>query len=415
MFGVRTLVLAGAVYAATMDLTACTSSQASQDPRTVPQLAEVAVVQPAEVGERAFTGVVSARVQSNLGFRVSGKVIERVVDSGEAVHQGQPLMRLDRTDYAFTGVVSARVQSNLGFRVSGKVIERVVDSGEAVHEGQPLMRLDRTDYVHAITSQVGNVDAARARLQQAAADEARYSGLVSSGAVSQSAYDQVKAAADSARALLSAAEAQLKVAQDEGAYATLVADADGTVMETLAEPGQFVSAGQIVVRLARSGAREAAVNLPETLRPALGATAYAILYGADADSATQYPARLRQLSDAADPLTRTFEARYVLEGAAARAPLGATVTVYLRESERTGMLSVPLGAVDDEGRGPGVWLLDRQSSSVSYRSVRFIRFDGERALVSGAIHIGDPIIAVGGHFLHEGQRVKVTEARVARE
>ena len=321
MFGVRTLVLAGAVYAATMDLTACTSSQASQDPRTVPQLAEVAVVQPAEVGERAFTGVVSARVQSNLGFRVSGKVIERVVDSGEAVHQGQP-----------------------------------------------LMRLDRTDYVHAITTQVGNVDAARARLQQAAADEARYSGLVSSGAVSQSAYDQVKAAADSARALLSAAEAQLKVAQDEGAYATLVADADGTVMETLAEPGQFVSAGQIVVRLARSGAREAAVNLPETLRPALGATAYAILYGADADSATQYPARLRQLSDAADPLTRTFEARYVLEGAAARAPLGATVTVYLRESERTGMLSVPLGAVDDEGRGPGVWLLDRQSSSVSYRS-----------------------------------------------
>src|SRR2546429_2817476 len=116
---------------------------------------------------------------------------------------------------AFTGLVSARVQSNLGFRVSGKVIERLVDSGQAVHEGQPLMRLDRTDYTHAITSQVGNVDAARARLQQAAADEARYSGLVSSGAVSPSAYDQVKAAADSARALLSAAEAQLKVARSE--------------------------------------------------------------------------------------------------------------------------------------------------------------------------------------------------------
>src|ERR1700756_2289561 len=349
MFRVRTLVLAGAVYAATMDLTACTSSQASQDPRTVPQLAEIAVVQSAEVGERAFTGVVSARVQSNLGFRVSGKVIERVVDSGEAVH-----------------------------------------------EGQPLMRLDRTDYGHAITSQIGNVDAARARLQQAAADEGRYSGLVSSGAVSQSAYDQVKAAADSARALLSAAEAQLKLAQDEGAYATLVADADGTVLETLAEPGQFVSAGQIVVRVARTEAREAAVNLPETLRPALGSTAQAVLYGATGDSASRYPARLRQLSDAADPVTRTFEARYVLNGAAARAPLGATVTVYLKDSERTGALSVPLGAIDDEGQGPGVWLLDRQSSSVSYRAVRFIRFDGERALVSGAIHIGDPIIAVGG-------------------
>src|SRR6185437_5725803 len=322
MFRVRTLALATGIWAGTINLTACAPSQSAQDARTAPQLAEVAVVLPAEAGERAFTGVISARVQSSLGFRVPGKVIERLVDSGQGVHQGQPLMRLDRTDYA-----------------------------------------------HGITAQVGNVDAARARLQQAAADEARYGGLISSGAVSQSAYDQVKAAADSARALLSAAEAQLKVAQDDGAYATLVADADGTVVETLAEPGQFVAAGQIVVRMAHAGAREAAVNLPETLRPPLGSVAYAILYGANDDAATRYPARLRQLSDAADPQTRTFEARYVLDGEAARAPLGATVTIYLNTSAQAGAVSVPLGAVDDEGAGPGVWLLDRRSSSVSYRRV----------------------------------------------
>jgi RND family efflux transporter MFP subunit len=368
MFGTRVLVLGGFVCAVTLNLAACMPSHSAEDPRTAPPLAEVTLARPAEAGERAFTGVVSARVQSNLGFRVSGKVIERLVDSGQGVHQGQP-----------------------------------------------LMRLDRTDYTHAITSQVGNVDAARARLQQAAADEARYSALVSSGAVSQSAYDQVRAAADSARALLSAAEAQLKVAQDEGAYATLVADSEGTVTETLAEPGQFVAAGQIVVRVARAGAREAAVNLPETSRPALGSTAHAVLYGENAGSAMRYGARLRQLADAADPLTRTFEARYVLDGAAARAPLGATVTIYLQESEQAGTLSVPLGALDDEGRGPGVWLLDRQSSSVSYQPVRFVGFAGEHALVSGGIHAGDPIIAVGGHFLHQGQRVQVAEARVARE
>jgi RND family efflux transporter MFP subunit len=368
MFRISPFALAAGLSVAVLSLTACSPSKSAQDPRTAAQLVTIAEAQSAEVGERAFTGVVSARVQSNLGFRVSGKVIERLVDSGQGVHQGQP-----------------------------------------------LMRLDRTDYTHAITSQVGNADAARARLQQAAADEERYRGLVSSGAVSQSAYDQVKASADSARAMLSAAEAQLKVAEDEGTYSTLVADADGAVMETLAEPGQFVSAGQIVVRVARAGAREAAVNLPETLRPALGSAAQAILYGANADSATRYPARLRQLSDAADPITRTFEARYVLDGAAARAPLGATVTVYLTDSEPSSGLSVPLGAIDDEGRGPGVWLLDRKSSSVAYRSVKFIRFDGERALVSGDIHLGDPIIAVGGHFLHEGEHVQVAEARVARE
>jgi RND family efflux transporter MFP subunit len=367
MLDLKTFALAGSVWAATTTLTGCAPSQSAEDPRTIPQLVELAAAQPADAGERAFTGVVSARVQSNLGFRVSGKVIERLVDSGQAVRQGQPLMRLDRTDYA-----------------------------------------------HAITTQIGNVDAARARLQQAAADEKRYSGLVASGAVSPSAYDQVKAAADSARALLSAAEAQLKLAQDEGAYATLVADADGTVVETLAEPGQFVSAGQSVVRVARTEAREAAVNLPETLRPALGSTAQAVLYGATGDSEPRYPARLRQLSDAADPLTRTFEARYVLNGAAARAPLGATVTVYLKDAHQTSGVSVPLGAIDDEGQGPGVWLLDRRSSTIAYRSVKFVRFDGEQAIVSGAIHAGDPIVAVGGHFLHEGQPVRVSETRVAR-
>jgi RND family efflux transporter MFP subunit len=309
-------------------------------------------------------------------------------------------------------VVSARVQSNLGFRISGKVIARLVDTGQAVRQGQPLLRLDRTDYAHAITSQTGNVEAARARQRQAAADEARYRGLVASGAVSQSAYDQVKAQADSAQALLSAAEAQLKVARDEGEYSTLAADADGIVVETLAEPGQFVAAGQIVVRVARAGAREAAVNLPETLRPAPGSVAQASLYGGSADAA-RYPAHLRQLSDAADPLTRTFEARYVLEGAAARAPLGATVTVYLDGAQATAGLAVPLGAVDDEGKGPGVWLLDHKTSSVSYRPVSFIRFDGEQAIVSGGVGAGDSIVALGGHFLHEGQQVRVADTRIA--
>lgn len=366
MSSFKTMAVSGGILTIALSLSGCGPSKAADDPRTIDPLVQVAVVQPVGEGPRAFTGVVSARVQSNLGFRISGKVIERLVDAGQAVHQGQP-----------------------------------------------LLRLDRTDYVQAIASQAGNVEAARARQQQTAADEARYRGLVASGAVSQSAYDQVKAQADSARALLSAAEAQLKVAQDEGGYSTLAADADGTVVETLAEPGQFVAAGQIVVRVARAGAREAAVNLPETLRPALGSTAQASLYGSSGDAASRYPAHLRQLSDAADPLTRTFEARYVLEGAAARAPLGATVTVYLNGVQTAAGLAVPLGAVDDEGKGPGVWLLDRKTSSVSYRAVDFLQFNGEQAIVSGGVSPGDSIVALGGHFLHEGQRVRMADARIA--
>src|SRR6185437_1401950 len=143
--------------------------------------------------------------------------------------------------------------------------------------------------------------------------------------------------------------------------------------------------------------------LPETLRPAVGSRAEAILYG----SAAPVPVHLRQLSDAADPLTRTFEARYVLEGPAAQAPLGATITVYLSASPPSVDMSVPLGAIDDEGRGPGVWIYDEATSSVSFRPVHVAQLADETAIVKSGVHRGELIVALGGHFLYEGEQVRV--------
>jgi RND family efflux transporter MFP subunit len=306
-------------------------------------------------------------------------------------------------DRAFTGVVSARVESDLGFRVSGKVTKRLVDTGQFVRAGQLLMTIDRTDYVHAITARAETVSAAKAKAIQASADEARYRGLVKSGAVSASVYDQIKAASDAAQAELAAAKAQEQVARDEDAYSQLVADADGIVIETLAEPGQVVAAGQTVVKLAHSGPREAAVNLPETLRPALGSTAFATLYG----STTSVPVRLRQLSDAADPQTRTFEARYVLEGAAANAPLGATVTVHLSGDAGTDMLQLPASSIVDLGKGPGVWVLNHPTSTVSFQPVQVRQLDEELATISGSLRPGQEVVALGVHLLHDGERVRV--------
>jgi len=306
-------------------------------------------------------------------------------------------------DPAFTGVVSARVESDLGFRVPGKVTKRFVDTGQFVRTGQLLMTIDRTDYVHAITARSETVAAAKAKALQAASDEARYRGLVKSGAVSASIYDQIKAASDAAQADLAAAKAQEQVARDDDGYSQLVADADGVVIETLAEPGQVVTAGQTVVKLARSGPREAAVNLPETLRPALGSTASATLYG----SSTTVPVRLRQLSNAADPQTRTFEARYVLEGAAAKAPLGATVTVHLSSDAGTDTLQIPASSIIDQGKGPGVWVLNQPTSTVSFQPVQVRQLDEELATISGNLRPGQEVVALGVHLLHDGERVRV--------
>lgn len=307
---------------------------------------------------------------------------------------------------SFTGVVAARVQSDLGFRVSGKVLERLVDAGQTVKRGQPLMRIDPVDLKLAAHAQQEAVSAARARAQQTAEDEARYRDLRGTGAISASAYDQAKAAADAAKAQLSAAQAQADVARNASRYAELVADGDGVVVETLAEPGQVVNAGQTVVRLAHAGRREAVIQLPETLRPAIGSVAQAAIFGKDG---TSVPAQLRQLSDAADRLTRTFEARYVLSGELANAPLGATVTIQVPDALTTaqGNLQVPLGALFDAGKGSGVWVIQGDPAKVTWRSVTIVRLGDEGARVAGQVKQGDRIVALGAQLLREGQEVRL--------
>lgn len=302
----------------------------------------------------------------------------------------------------FTGIVAARVQSDLGFRVGGQILERAVDIGQRVQKGQVLMRIDSMDLKLSLAAQEANVEAARAKYTQTKADEARYAALVSSGAVSRQEYDQARAALDSAKAQLDAAEAQARVSNNSSEYAVLVADADGVIVRTLSEPGQVVAAGQTVIQLAHDGPREAVINLPEGVRPDLGTTASARLYGQD----QMYRAKLRQLSDAADPASRTFEARYVLEGDAASAPLGSTITMTLVTQQASGNNSVrlPVGAVYDWGSGPGVWIVD-DKSEVKFRAVQIISIGQEEVVVSGGIETGEKVVALGAHLLHEGQVV----------
>ncbi len=354
-----------AVGALSLALAACGKSP-PPDPRTQPPLVRTTLVAPGNASERVFTGTIAARVQGDLGFRVAGKVLERLVDTGQTVRRGQALLRLDPVDLKL-----------------------------AAHAQQEA------------------VAAARARAQQASDEEQRYRDLQGTGAVSALAHEQIKAAADAARAQLRAAEAQAAAALNASRYAELLADADGIVMETLAEPGQVVSAGQVVVRLAHAGRREAVVQLPETLRPALGSAAQARLFGREE---VVIPARLRQLSDVADRATRTFEARYVLDaGAAASAPLGSTVTLRIGGTSTStstststagkSTLQVPIGAILDEGKGAAVWVV--QGDQVRRQPVTVVQVQDGNAQVAGALGQGERIVALGAHLLSEGAQVRL--------
>jgi RND family efflux transporter MFP subunit len=297
---------------------------------------------------------------------------------------------------SFTGTVAARVQSDLSFRVSGKVLERLVSSGQQVRRGQPLMRLDDVDLRLALRAQDEAVVAAAARARQATDDGTRDRNLVADGAEPVSTYDRMRASAEAARAQFNAVQAQANVARRATGYALLVADADGVIVETLAEPGQVVGPGQTVVRLAQHGPREAVVQLPETLRPSLGSSAQALLYGR---TGVVSPTHLRELSSAADPLTRTFQAKYVLEGALADAPLGTTVTVVVPEDGAAREVRVPVGAVFDSGGGPGVWTILDQPARVTWRPIKVNRIDDETVGVSDGLKEGDRVVSLGAHVL----------------
>jgi len=315
------------------------------------------------------------------------------------------------SERGFTGTVSARVQSNLGFRVNGKIIERLVDVGTQVTAGQVLLRIDPKDLSLALSSRDSAVAAAQAQLVQAEEDAQRYSSLVAQGWATKQRYEQARTVLNTAKAQVQALRAQAEVTRNEAGYAALRADADGTVVETLGEPGQVVAAGQVVVRLAHAGAREATVNLPETARPALGALATAQVYGSAGGRSST---RLRQLSDSADPTTRTYEARYVLEGEAAKAPLGSTVTVWLPAEGRSAgdPLEIPLGSLLDDGRSTGVWVIDSATSTVTLRPIQVNRLGRETVVVTG-LATGDTVVALGAHLLHAGDKVRIAQNRIA--
>jgi RND family efflux transporter MFP subunit len=349
-------------------LAACAQAPAE---RPAPLVATV-VVGPGSAAVRRLTGEVRAQVDSPLAFRVAGQIIERPVRRGQVVRRGQMLARIDAVDI---GLAAAEAQA------------------QAVAAGQA-------------------VASARAAAARAAADEARLRPLVGAGGISPQAYDQAKAAAEAAAADLAGAQARLAAAQasarragNQNRHATLLADADGIVVDLLAEPGEVVQSGQPVVRLARAGARDAVVAVPEAMRGTIPRAATATVYG----SARRYVASLREVTGAADPRTRSFEARYSLDGAA-DVPPGATVTLELDAGRATPVagasLTVPLGALIDRGRGHGVWVIGAKGV-VAFRPVHIAAIRDEQALVTGTLRAGERVVALGAHMLSEGQRVRM--------
>src|SRR5450631_1382171 len=227
----------------------------------------------------------------------------------------------------FVGVVRARHETDLGFRVAGKMIARSINVGDSVRAGDVVAELDPQDLDLQVESAQAELAAATSNLTDAAAEEARYANLKTRGAVAVADYDHKKAAKDEAVGRLERARRALDLAGNQLAYAELKVDVDGVITATPAEPGQVVNLGQPVARLAHHGEMEALVALPETaLGEAREANATIQLWS---DPGRSFKARLRELSPQADATTRTYAARFTIEEPDDTIALGMTATVQL--------------------------------------------------------------------------------------
>ena len=299
----------------------------------------------------------------------------------------------------YSGEIRARHEAQLGFRIGGKIIERLVDAGARVRKGQVLARLDPADSSLQASS-------ALAQYQLAEADAIRYRELRSKNFVSQSALDAKETA-------LKAAAAQAGLAGNQASYTVLRADHDGVIAATFAEVGQVVGAGQPVLGLAQDGEREVAIAIPETqfAKLKIGMPAEVTLWS-ERNGAAQFSGRLRELSQAADPASRTYAARVALNGADKQAALGMTAQVRFNSHSGHKQFIIPLTAIFQQGDQAAVWVV-AADRSVSLHPVQVTAYRDDGAVIAAGLTKGERIVSAGVHKLSAGEKIRIIEGEFA--
>jgi multidrug efflux system membrane fusion protein len=306
----------------------------------------------------------------------------------------------------YAGEVRPRYESNLGFRVAGKIEARLVNVGDRVRRGDLLMRLDARDLALTEASSRATVAAQDAQFAVEKADFERFEKLAATGFISAAEFDRQKTRYEAARAQLESVRAQARVSGNQTGYAELRADADGTITALDADAGQVVGAGQIVARLARSGTIEVAANVPELLvqRLKVGQPVEVMLW---TSGDAVYPGRIRELAQSADPATRTYALRVSVDEPPARMQLGMTASIRIVDAAVPSLFHLPMSAWIESGGQQGVWIHDAASGSVVFRPLRLVGFEGNLALVGEGLAPGERVVTAGASLLRDGQKVRL--------
>jgi RND family efflux transporter MFP subunit len=309
------------------------------------------------------------------------------------------------------GEVKPRYESDLSFRVAGKVLSRLVDVGVWVKQGDTLATLDTQDYQNRLRSAEAEVTSAEAALVEAQAAEARQAKLLKDGWTPRATYDTALRNLRAAEARLTAAKANLDLTGDQLRYTELSADFDGVITAVGAEAGQNVNAGQMVVKLARPDAKDGVFNIAETAFTDLRNQHPEVSIWPLSNPGLVVDGTVRELSPVADPVTRTYTVKVTLKNAPAQLRFGMSIGGRLKGETEPGV-ALPLAAVFQTNGAPAVWVLDPQSSSLRLRSITVARYEANTAIVSG-LEKGDIVVTAGVSTLRVGEKVRVAEAMLA--
>jgi RND family efflux transporter MFP subunit len=308
---------------------------------------------------------------------------------------------------SFVGTIKPRIETDMGFRVPGKVAKRLVEVGQTVDVGQPLATLDEIDLKLQAEQAEAEFRAATGVLAQAAAAETRAKDLRVKGWTTDAQLDQSKATADEARARLNRAERSVELTNNSLSYATLLADTRGVVTATLIDAGQVVASGQTAVRVARFAEKEAVVAIPETLLGrAKDGVASVTLWS---EPNRKYLAKLREIAPSADPATRTYLAKFSLPDAGDQVSLGMTATLTLADPATERVARLPLSALFSQGGDPSLYVVG-DNGETALKPVTVKSYETNDVVITDGVDEGARVVVLGVQKLDPAQKVRIVSS-----
>jgi RND family efflux transporter MFP subunit len=308
-----------------------------------------------------------------------------------------------------TGRIEAQEEVNLAFRVSQRLIERKVNVGDRVEAGQLVARVEATTLDNAVQAARANLAAVQATATDARLEADRQRTLFERGVAARARFETAQANRDATAAQVDAAQAQLATAREQRSYTELFADAAGAVTAVGAEPGEVVAAGQMVVRVARQGGRDAVFDVPARVKEAAGGLDPEVLVTLASDSSVTTTGRVREVSPQANPVTRTFPVRVGLTDPPEAMRLGTTVTGSIH-LDAGGGIRIPASSLTSANGAPAVWVLDDATSTVSLRSVVVAQSGLSEVTVEEGLAPDEIVVTAGVQTLRPGQKVRLLQA-----